>query len=113
MKTSVSAVQKLLSCIFPSASHRFEFSGDISERNNDYSDALDFRRRWERDVEVVKFFVLEVRHKFAMLIYRVAYSKDNSCYDTLNKHYMNNREFIFMNDKLQKLLKMTSPNISA
>ncbi len=34
----------------------FSFS-DISERNNDYSDTLDFRRWW---VKVVTFFVLEV-----------------------------------------------------
>ncbi len=43
---------------------------DISERNNDYSDALDFRRGWVGELGVVTFFVLEVPdNKFAMLIY--------------------------------------------
>ncbi len=41
---------------------------DISERNNDYSDTLDFRRR-VGEVEVVTFFVLEVPdYKSVMLI---------------------------------------------
>ncbi len=43
--------------------------GDISERNNDCFDTLDFRRRWEGEV-LVTFFVLEdPDYKFAMLIY--------------------------------------------
>ncbi len=46
---------------------------DISERNNDYSDTLDFRRGW---VGVVTFFVLEVPdYASAMLIYFYIYKK--------------------------------------
>ncbi len=41
-----------------SAQNQFFFFRDISERNNDYSDTLDFRRG--RVEEVVTFFVLEV-----------------------------------------------------
>ncbi len=45
---------------------------DISERNNDYSDTLDFRRGRVGDVRVVTFFVLKVPdYESAMLIYRV------------------------------------------
>ncbi len=44
---------------------------DISERNNHYSDTLDFRRGW---VGEVTFFVLEVPdYKSAMLIYLCIY----------------------------------------
>ncbi len=40
---------------------------DILERNNDYSDSLDFGREW---VVVATFFILEVPdYKSAMLIY--------------------------------------------
>ncbi len=44
---------------------------DISERNNDYSDTLDFRRGW---VVVVTFFIFEVPdYKSTMLIYSYIY----------------------------------------
>ncbi len=43
---------------------------DISERNNDYFDTLDFRRGWVGEVGVVTFFVLEVLdYESAMFIY--------------------------------------------
>ncbi len=43
---------------------------DISERNNDYSDTLDFRRWWVEEVGFVTFFVLEVPdYKSAMFLY--------------------------------------------
>ncbi len=42
----------------------------ISERNNDYSDTLDFRRGWVGEVGVVTCFVLKVPdYESAMLIY--------------------------------------------
>ncbi len=45
------------------------FFSDISERNNDYSDTLDFRRGRVGEVGVVTFFVLEVSdYKSATLI---------------------------------------------
>ncbi len=54
---------------------------DILERNNDYSDNLDFRRRWVEEVGVVIFSVLEVSdyNKSAMLIYYyyTGYSKSH------------------------------------
>ncbi len=47
-----------------------EIISDISERNNDYSDTLDFRRGWVGEVAVVTFFVLKVLdYESAMLIY--------------------------------------------
>ncbi len=48
---------------------------DISERNNDYSDPLDFRRGWGvGEVRVVTFFVLEVPdYESGMLIYIYIY----------------------------------------
>ncbi len=47
------------------------FISDILERNNDYSDTLDFRRGW---VGVVTFFVLKVPdYETAMLIYFYIY----------------------------------------
>ncbi len=46
---------------------KFSIFSDISERNNDYSDTLYFRRG---EVGVVTFFVLEVPdYEAAMLIY--------------------------------------------
>ncbi len=46
------------------------FFSDNSERNNDYSDTLDFRRGWMGEVGVVTFFVLKVPdYESAMLIY--------------------------------------------
>ncbi len=38
----------------------FFFFSVISERNNDYSDTLDFRRGWVGEVGVVTFVVLKV-----------------------------------------------------
>ncbi len=63
--------QFLLHTIF----HQFYYvSRDISERNNDYSDTLDFRRG---EVRVVTFFVLEVpNYKSTMLIYFYIYRDD-------------------------------------
>ncbi len=47
----------------------FAIFSDISERNNDYSDTLDFRRELG-EMGVVTFFVQEVPdYEFAMLIY--------------------------------------------
>ncbi len=52
---------------------KFLFS-DISERNNDYSNTLDFRRGWVGEVGVVTFFVFEIPDfKSAMLIYLYIY----------------------------------------
>ncbi len=46
------------------------FFSDISERNNDYSDTLDFGRGWVGEAGVVTFFVLKVPgYESAMLIY--------------------------------------------
>ncbi len=43
---------------------------NISEGNNDFSDTLDFRRRWLGKVLLVTFFILEVPdYKSAILIY--------------------------------------------
>ncbi len=51
----------------------FSIFSDISERNNDYSDNLGFKRRRVGEGEV-KFFVLEVPdNKYAMLIYLYIY----------------------------------------
>ncbi len=48
---------------------------DISERNNDYSDTLDFRRGWVGEVGVVTFFNLKVPdYESAMLIYLYIYT---------------------------------------
>ncbi len=47
---------------------------DISERNNDYSDTLDFRGGWVGEVGVVTFFLLEVPdYESAMFIYIYIY----------------------------------------
>ncbi len=47
---------------------------DISERNNDYSDTLDFRRGWLGEMAVVTFFILVVPdYESVMLIYFFIY----------------------------------------
>ncbi len=64
---------------------------DISERNNNYSDNLDFRRGWVGEVGVVTFFVLEVPdYESAMLIY---------CYIYRVAHVMLNPNFPDINEK--------------
>ncbi len=53
---------------------RVKIFSDISERNNDYSDTLDFRRGWVGEVGLVTFFVLKVPdYESAMLIYFYIY----------------------------------------
>ncbi len=50
------------------------FFSDISKRNNDYSDTLDFRRGRVGKVGLVTFFVLEIHdYESAMLIYFYIY----------------------------------------
>ncbi len=48
----------------------YQVFSDVSERNNDYSCILDFRKGWVEKAVVVTFFVFEVPdYKFAMLMY--------------------------------------------
>ncbi len=62
-----------INLIFPFCYWHPFFSG-ISERNNDYSDTLDFRRWWVGEVRVVTFFVLKIPdYVSAMLIYFYIY----------------------------------------
>ncbi len=53
---------------------KLRFVSDISERNNDYSDTLDFRRGWVGELGMVTFLVLKVPdYESAMLIYLYIY----------------------------------------
>ncbi len=61
---------------------------DISERSNDYSDTIEFRRGRVREVEVVSFFVLEVPDsKSWMLIYEGC-SKSNEKNDVQVENFI-------------------------
>ncbi len=67
------AGQVIIKCFTP----RFVFFSDISERKNDYSDTLDFRRGRVGEVGMVTFFILEVPdYESAMLIYFVGSSTE-------------------------------------
>ncbi len=72
------------------------FFSDISERNNDYSDTLDFKREWVGEVAVVTFFVLEVPDfKSAMLIWVILKKSPKSCYWCRESHTLHILRFSF------------------